>query len=639
MGMNVTIQDKADRLLRTVFGFDEYRSGQGEVIQAVLAGRDVLAVLPTGGGKSLCYQLPAVTLGGLSLVVSPLIALMQDQLSALVELGVDAVALNSSLSPEDYRTAEEAVRSGKARLLYVAPEALGSARLGNLLAKRPPDRLVVDEAHCISRWGHDFRPDYRTIAVLRDRFPDAACIALTATATAAVRDDIRASLKLRDPLVVVSSFDRPALNLRVEPKNGAKKRLMAFVRERPGTSGIIYCLSRKSTEDIAELLRAAGVAALPYHAGLDSSVREANQRAFIRDDVQVIAATIAFGMGIDKSDVRWIVHMDLPKDLEGYYQEIGRAGRDGSNADCLLFYSRADVVKLKRFLSDQSAGMDDGELDEAASARIEEMARYAEIDSCRRSHILAHFGERYEKDNCGACDNCLMDPESRSARVDMTIPARKFISAVIRVGNRFGATHVVDVLLGADNEKIGRNGHQSLSVYGIGGELKRSQWLELGHRLVASGYLESVPPYGVLRVCASVRGLLKDGEFITRPLDAGGGASDRPTRSKKGGARPGYEPGQVLGSSGYAAKGASGPDSETPADAALFERLRVLRKRLADDAGIPPYVVFPDRTLREMVRRKPRSVEDMEGLFGVGAHKADRYGSVFAAAIRESELG
>ena len=605
---------RADGYLRSVFGFESYRPKQREIVEATLSGHDVLAILPTGGGKSLCYQLPALVLDSLTLVVSPLIALMHDQLTALEELGIPAAVLNSSLDPDEYRVSADRVRSGAVRLLYAAPEALASGRLASVLADRPPGLIVVDEAHCISQWGHDFRPDYRRIADLRDRFRKASCLAVTATATSRVREDIARNLKLVEPAVFVSSFDRPALKLRVEPKTDAKRRLLDFVRGRKGESGIVYCLSRKGAEEAAALIRTAGLRALPYHAGLSKDEREANQEAFIRDDVDVIAATVAFGMGIDKPDVRWIVHWDLPKNLEGYYQEIGRAGRDGGSAECLLLYGRGDLIKMRRFLETGTDG-DSGEgarpENEGALDMLLKMAAYAETESCRRAFMLAHFGEQYGKDNCGACDNCLRSP---SDLVDHTVPAQKFLSCVVRLGGRFGASHAVDVLLGSKSEKIERYGHENLSVYGIGTELKREGWMELAHRLVAAGYLESVPPYGVLAPTEKTRAFFKNGErYATRPIEMA-----RKTKKSRSALRSGTEAESI----------------PTEGSEDLFESLRALRKELADKNGVPPYVVFPDRTLREFTRRKPKSVEDLEGVFGVGAHKADKYGAAFVARIR-----
>jgi len=629
--------ERADGLLKTVFGFDSYRPYQREIVASVLSGSDTLAVLPTGGGKSLCYQLPALVLDGLTLVVSPLIALMSDQLSALLELGVSAAVLNSTLDPDEYRSTAEQVRSGRVRILYAAPEALASGRLISVLEDRAPGLIVVDEAHCISQWGHDFRPDYRRIADLRVRFPEAGVLAVTATATERVRADIEANLRMREPARFVSSFDRPALNLIVQPKTDSKRRLLDFVAARPDSSGIVYCLSRKSAEDIADLLRSRGVSALPYHAGLAKETREANQRAFIRDDVRVIAATVAFGMGIDKPDVRWIVHWDLPKDLEGYYQEIGRAGRDGLPADCLLLYGRGDVLKLKRFLDQDEAASGEDEFEGdgyrpglGARERLELMAAYAETEACRRSFLLSHFGEEYGRDNCGACDNCLRDPAELQ---DYTVAAQKFLSCVVRLGGRFGASHATDVLLGSESEKVLKYGHASLSTYGIGRELGRAAWMELARRLVASGYLESVPPYGVLAPTEKTRGFFARKErFATRPLETG--KAGRSAKSAGGGRSAGSRFAWGAGKDGAGDAGAAAPDS------ALFEALRALRKRIADEAGVPPYVVFPDRTLRELARLKPGSVEDLEGVFGVGAHKAERYGPAFTAEIRKfrSEL-
>lgn len=604
---------RADSLLRDVFGFEAYRPLQREIIEATLSGRDVLAVLPTGGGKSLCYQLPALVLDSLTLVVSPLIALMQDQLAALTEFGIPAAVLNSSLDAEAYRKAADSVRSGAAKMLYAAPEALASPRLAAVLSDRAPSLIVVDEAHCISQWGHDFRPDYRRIAELRARFPKAACLAVTATATSRVREDIVKSLKLADPALFVSSFDRPALMLTVEPKTDAKRRLLDFVDARRGSSGIVYCLSRKSAEELAATLKAAGVKALPYHAGLAKEEREANQNAFIRDDADVVTATVAFGMGIDKPNVRWIVHWDLPKDIEGYYQEIGRAGRDGGNAECLLLYGRGDLIKMKRFLDMEPTGEADFNEagDTGALERLEKMASYAETESCRRTFLLAHFGERYGKNNCGACDNCLRDPAKLE---DFTVPAQKFLSCVVRLGGRFGASYATDVLLGSRSEKIERNGHEALSTYGIGTELKRDAWMELSRRLTAAGYLENVPPYGVLAPTEKTRAFFKNGErFRTRPIE-------NAAKTKRG-KKP--LPGSML-------VPAQSSESE-----GLFEALRALRKKLADESGVPPYVVFPDRTLREFARAMPKSTEDLEGVFGVGAHKAERYGAAFVARIRE----
>ncbi len=624
------LMERADRLLREVFGFESWRPLQREIVESVLSGRDALAILPTGGGKSLCYQVPALVLDRSVLVVSPLIALMADQIAGLVEAGIGAVALNSALSAEEWRSAAARARSGEARLVYVAPEALGSPRLLELIDAIRPALLAVDEAHCISHWGHDFRPDYRRIAELRARLPDTPCLAVTATATPEVCADIVESLALSGCEPFVASFDRPNLRISVEPKRGAVSRLLEFVAARPLESGIVYCMSRAATEDVAAKLRAAGVAALPYHAGLDKETRKRNQEAFVRDDVRVVVATVAFGMGVDKPDVRFVVHMDLPKNLESYYQEIGRAGRDGLSADCLLFYSYGDVSKLRRLVSEL-----DAERLAVAEAQLAEMARYAEGASCRRRFILKHFGETAAKD-CGVCDVC-RQAASGVGLVDLGTEALKFLSAVARTGGGrdasggpgFGAGHAADVLRGERTEKVERYGHDALSVFGIGADLSKAAWMELARRLLGTGHLEALPPHGVLKLTERAYAFFKEkGPYPTRPLALAEARLVKKGRAKGGGARrdpeaAGRERAAVLA-------GADGDESS----AELFLELRRKRKELADSIGVPPYVVFSDRTLGELARRKPRNLEAMADIFGVGERKLARYGEDFLAVIR-----
>ena len=629
---------RADEILRSRFGFDAWRPLQREIVAAVLSGRDTLAVLPTGGGKSLCYQIPALVREELVLVVSPLIALMRDQIYGLGELGVSAIALNSELDPAEWRRAAAEIREGRTRILYAAPEAMGSERFAALLEARPPCLVAVDEAHCISQWGHDFRPEYRRLAELRRRLPEAVFLAVTATATGRVREDIAESLGLREPERFLASFDRPNLRISVEPKAGARKRLVELARSRPHDAGIVYCLSRKGAEDAAALLRDAGIAALPYHAGLPKEERTASQESFVRDDIRVICATVAFGMGVDKPDVRYVAHMDIPKDVEGYYQEIGRAGRDGLPSDCVLFYSYGDAAKIGRLLEDLPE-----ERLGPARARLAEMVRYAELGTCRKRFILEHFGERGGAD-CGNCDNCKRGPESL---VDLTVPAQKILSAVARTGGRFGAAHAVDILLGQITEKVERHGHASLPTFGIGGELDRASWNELARRLVGQGYLEQVPPYGVVRLTEAGVDFLK-----TRSrYDAPALGKSRLVKRKKGGEAFG---GSAKGGSKRGEGGRSAANGETwpphgavegggslagsedadEASAELFILLRKRRKELADSGGVPPYVVFPDRTLREIAASRPQSLDALAEVFGVGERKLERYGEEMLAIVR-----
>lgn len=659
------LHELAKGLLRSVFGFESFRPLQKEIVGEVLSGRDTLAILPTGGGKSLCYQLPALLLPGYTLVISPLIALMRDQIDSLVELGVPAVFLNSSLSQEDYSTAVSRVLSGEIKLLYVAPEGLSGGRLSNLLDVAPPSLLVVDEAHCISEWGHDFRPDYRRIAGLRSRFPDIACLAVTATAPGRVREDIASSLELRNPARFIASFDRPNLVIGVRPRKAAKEFLLDLARRDPEASGIVYCGSRAKTEDFAAHLRDHGVRAVAYHAGLASADRESAQTAFIRDDVQIVTATVAFGMGIDKPDVRWVVHADLPSSVESYYQEIGRAGRDGLPAECILLYSWGDEIRTSMLFSEL-----DDEQRGAALSRLDEMVRYARSESCRRRLLLAHFGERYLSHDCKACDNCLRAASSLGPELDYTIPALKLLSCALRARETCPARELVDILLGTPSPVTEGKNHESLSTWGIGSELDRASWMDLARVLVARGFMISHPETGTLSLSTEGRRLLKErGPFRSLPLsparlvkksssvtprpatDSGPVSPSRSPVQPDSGPVPAPNRDTRLQPDSVTKKRSNGKASrqKTPdqvplsprphelseADTILFLALRKKRKEIADAAGVPPYVIFPDRTLEAMALTRPRTLAALGELFGVGGTKLLRYGSIFLAVIDE----
>ena len=590
-------------ILKSIFGYDEFKPLQREIIENVLARRDTLVIMPTGGGKSLCYQIPALIFEGLTVVISPLIALMKDQVEQLRELGVPALFLNSSLSLDEYRANVEQVRSGKARLVYVAPETLLTERFMNLINSVRVDCLAIDEAHCISEWGHDFRPEYRQIASVRAKFPQAACLALTATATPRVREDIKASLRFDTANEFVASFDRDNLLIEVLPKTDSLKQLLDFLNRYPQQSGIIYCFSRKGVDDLTAALAARKFSVRSYHAGLDDEARRKNQEAFIRDDVQIIVATIAFGMGINKPNVRFVVHFDLPKSVEGYYQEIGRAGRDGLTSHCLLLYSYSDVAKLRYFI-DQKDGLER----QVAYHHLGELVRYAEGPGCRRVPLLKYFGEQYGRENCGMCDRCL---NGDLEEVDVTVPAQKLLSCVKRTGEIFGMVYVVDVLLGSENQKVLRNGHQNLSTYGIGKELTRGQWMNLARQLVQKGLLDQDSQHGSLRLTRLAGDALRNREPIFAVLAEAEGRSRSQSEKKAANALVGAE---------Y--------------DRDLFEVLRSKRKELADLAGVPPYAIFPDRTLVEMAAYYPMRDESLGKIFGVGTVKRERYGEMFLEAIR-----
>ncbi len=588
-----------EELLKSIFGYDTFLPLQKEIIQNILARRDTLAVMPTGGGKSLCYQLPALLFEGLTVVVSPLISLMKDQVEALTTLGVPAVYVNSSLDIDTYRANMAQVRAGEARLLYVSPETLLTEKLRDLLDSVQLDCLVIDEAHCISEWGHDFRPEYRQLAVVRRRFPRAVCLALTATATPRVRKDIQECLKFGAGSEFVHSFNRPNLLLEVVPKRGGgtARQVIEFIEQFPKQSGIIYCFSRAQVDSLAEILRQRGFSALPYHAGLEDAVRGANQDAFIHDQVDIIVATIAFGMGINKSNVRFILHHDLPKSIESYYQEIGRAGRDGLPATCRLLYSASDIAKQRRFIEEK-----EGQERKVAEQHLRAMADYAESQMCRRVPLLAYFDERYTQPDCGMCDNCRRPVTEQP--VDMTIPAQKLLSCVHRTGSRFGLEHVVDVLLGSKKKRVLELGHDSLSTFGIGAELSRDAWKHLAGQLLARGLLhKGESQYSTLSLTPEAYAFLKNKDiFMAYPAPP-----EPPRRSN------------ILAEGEY--------------DHGLFELLRVQRRAIADREHVPAFVVFSDRTLIEMATYYPQSLESLRAISGVGDRKLEQYGRVFLNLI------
>jgi ATP-dependent DNA helicase RecQ len=628
-------------LLKKHFGYDSFRPWQEAIVRDALAGRDVFAVLPTGGGKSLCFQLPALVRPGLTVVVSPLIALMKDQVDALLAAGIPATFLNSSLEAGASRVRYRGLYKGEYRLLYVSPERLLLSGFIEDLEKWNMNLLAVDEAHCVSDWGHDFRPEYRQIATLRTRYPDVPLMALTATATDRVRADITTQLDLRDPACYVASFNRPNLTYRVEAKAQAYERTLSFLRAHPQEGGIIYCQARKTADTLAARLVADGIAAAPYHAGMAPKDREKNQDAFLRDELQVICATIAFGMGINKPNVRFVIHHDLPKNMESYYQETGRAGRDGLPSECLLLYSPGDRMKYLRFIDEKP----DPEERQVARQQLERMIHYAECESCRRVDLLGYFGENYtgetdsndsedtfdsvdsdqvniprsgsnassitqplpaSKVRCGSCDNCLSPRETW----DGTVAAQKFLSCVYRIQqkSRFlvGIQHVVAVLCGAVTEKIQRFGHDTLSTYGIGKELDRKRWSFIGRELVRLGFIRQDPDrFNGVELTETGLAVLKSRQPITLTQP-------------------------VIASEAAPARVAAG---DIPCDESLFQRLRSLRKRLADEKGVPPYVVFSDVALRQMARYYPETPDAFTRISGVGEVKLRDFGDEFLRAI------
>lgn len=594
----------ASSLLNNIFGYPEFRGQQGEIVEHVAHGGHALVLMPTGGGKSLCYQIPALMRDGVAIVVSPLIALMQDQVATLTELGVAAACLNSATAPDEARDIARQAQAGTLDLLYVAPERLLTPRFLDFLARLNIALFAIDEAHCVSHWGHDFRPEYQQLGVLADRFPQVPRIALTATADAQTRADILHYLKLGDARVFLASFDRPNLFYQVVEKHNAKKQLLEFIRSAYlGASGIVYCLSRKRVEDTAEWLCSNGIHALPYHAGLSHAVREANQRAFIREEGIVMVATIAFGMGIDKPDVRFVAHIDLPKSPENFYQESGRAGRDGLPATSWLCYGLNDMVQLTQMI--QSSEMADLQK-QVELAKLDAMLAFCETAGCRRQHILSHFGERSQP--CGHCDNCLHPP----ATFDATVPVQKLLSCIYRVGQRCSANHVVDVLLGRANQHVTSFGHDQLSTFGIGRELNQRAWRSVIRQLVARKIIEVDIARGQsLVLTEACRPLLKGQQPIAlRPVadDSRGRKTDNDRWLR------------------------------TEREERLWQALRRWRRQVADEHNVPAYAVCSDRTLRELVEQKPDNSARLARVYGLGELKLARYGSAILQILSEHNM-
>jgi len=589
----------AQHILQSVFGYQSFREPQRAIIQTVIDGGDALVLMPTGGGKSLCYQIPALVRTGCAVVISPLIALMQDQVSAMRQLGVRASFLNSTLDPAAARVVEESLLSGTLDLLYIAPERLTQNSCLALLEQASIALFAIDEAHCVSQWGHDFRADYLQLSLLHQRFPTVPRIALTATADARTRAEIIMRLDLDDARQFIAGFDRPNIRYRIALKHNPRAQLLRFLQEEHSQhAGIIYCLSRKKTEEIAHWLQGQGFNALPYHAGLSANVRSEHQARFLRDDKVIVVATIAFGMGIDKPDVRFVAHMDMPKTVESYYQETGRAGRDGEAADAWMIYGLQDVIKLRQMMA-SSEGSEEHK--RAEQHRLNAMLGLCEITTCRRECLLNYFGESLPRP-CGNCDTCLEPVDTWEG----TEAARMALSAVYRTGQRFGVNHLIDVLRGADNSKVLQFGHQHLPTYGIGKELDNKQWRSVFRQLVARSYLSvDLAQFGALRLEEKCRPLLRGEQGIQLRRDAVGKTARQQTKTAL----------------------------SSDIDVTLWEALRECRRGLAEEQGVPPYVIFHDRSLQEMCTTLPRSPAQFGHITGVGERKLDKYGEAFLGVI------
>ena len=604
------MMEQAYEVLKNTFGYDQFRAPQDEIIQALLNSEDAFVLMPTGGGKSLCYQIPALVRNGIGIVISPLIALMQDQVDALTQAGVRAACMNSSMPSTHNQQVEQLALQGQLDIIYLAPERLTLARTLEWLNQCQLSLFAIDEAHCVSQWGHDFRNDYLQLSLLQQYFPNTPRIALTATADTKTREEIIFRLGLQNAKVFVSGFDRPNIQYRITQKNNPKAQLLHFIQsEHQHQAGVVYCLSRKKVESTALWLSTQGINALPYHAGLDKAVRQQNQQRFLREDAIVMVATIAFGMGIDKPDVRFVAHLDLPKSIEAYYQETGRAGRDGQAANAWMAYGLEDVIKLKQMM----AGSDgDEQFKRIEQQKLNNMLGLAELTGCRRRMLINYFGDELgnhypDSKHCGNCDNCLTPVQTW----DATEAARKALSCVFRTQQRFGAIHVINVLRGKSTDKIKQFNHQNVSTFGIGSDLSEGQWRSLFRQLVAHGYLKVNHDFGQLSLDESSRGILKGSDQLTLRLDT-------------------FEKEKNSSANKTKQKSIEIPQHEQ----ALWQGLRDCRTQLAREQGIAPYMIFHDSTLKSMLQLKPTNLHEFSTISGVGQKKLDQYGPAFIDAIQ-----